>query len=89
MITLPRPTRQVVPTPTREVVPRHLEVLSRKPGALAGSTALAAARASGMFTVDHQRFWEMARRRLGDGRAPAADRSVAVAAPHAAGGGGD
>ena len=24
MITLPRPTRQVVPRPTREVVPRHL-----------------------------------------------------------------
>jgi hypothetical protein len=24
MITLPRPTREVVPRPTREVVPRHL-----------------------------------------------------------------
>jgi hypothetical protein len=31
------------------------------------STALAAARASGVFTVDHERFWETAHRRLGDG----------------------
>jgi transposase len=45
----------------------YLEVLGRKPGALAGSTALAAARASGVFTADHQRFWDVARRRLGDG----------------------
>ena len=50
------------------VLDHYLEVLSRKPGAFAGSTPLAAARASGMFTVDHQRFWENARRRLGDGR---------------------
>jgi hypothetical protein len=49
------------------VLDHYLEVLSRKPGALAGSTALAAARACGVFTVDHQRFWETARRRLGDG----------------------
>jgi hypothetical protein len=49
------------------VLDHYLEVLCRKPGALAGSTALAAARASGVFTADHQRFWETARRRLGDG----------------------
>lgn len=49
------------------VLDHYLEVLSRKPGALAGSTALAAARASGAFSVDHQRFWEAARRRRGDG----------------------
>lgn len=49
------------------ILDHYLEVLSRKPGALAGSTPLAAARASGAFTVDHQRFWEAARRRLGDG----------------------
>jgi transposase len=49
------------------ILDHYLEVLSRKPGALAGSTALAAARASGAFTADHQRFWETARRRLGDG----------------------
>jgi transposase len=49
------------------VLDHYLEVLCRKPGALAGSTALAAARASGLFTTDHQRFWETARCRLGDG----------------------
>ena len=32
----------------------YLEVLCRKPGALAGLTALAAA--AGVFTADHQRF---------------------------------
>lgn len=45
----------------------YLEVLARKPGALAGSTALAAARAGGQFTDVHQRFWDTARKRLGDG----------------------
>lgn len=45
----------------------YLEVLTRKPGALAGATALAAARASGAFTATHQRFWDAARRALGDG----------------------
>jgi hypothetical protein len=49
------------------VLDHYLEVLSRKPGAFAGSTPLAAARAAGVFSVDHQRFWEAARRRLGDG----------------------
>jgi transposase len=48
------------------VLDHYLEVLSRKPGAFAGSTPLVAARASGLFSVDHQRFWENARRRLGD-----------------------
>ena len=49
------------------VLDHYLEVLSRKPGALPGATALAAARASATFTDDHQRFWDAARRRLGDG----------------------
>jgi hypothetical protein len=49
------------------ILDHYLEVLCRKPGALAGSTTLAAARAAGAFTADHQRFWETARRRLGDG----------------------
>jgi transposase len=49
------------------ILDHYLEVMCRKPGALAGSTALAAARAAGAFTADHQRFWETARRRLGDG----------------------
>jgi transposase len=45
----------------------YLEVLTRKPGALAGSTALATARACGAFTEAHQRFWDAARKSLGDG----------------------
>lgn len=48
------------------VLDHYLEVLARKPGALAGSTALVAARASGAFTATHQRFWEAARRAHGD-----------------------
>ena len=49
------------------VLDHYLEVLGRKPGALAGSSPLAAARASGAFTPTHQRFWDAARKRLGDG----------------------
>jgi transposase len=45
----------------------YLEVLGRKPGALAGATALVTARAAGGFTPVHQRFWDTARRQLGDG----------------------
>ena len=48
------------------ILDHYLEVLTRKPGALAGATALAAARASGVFTGTHQRFWEAARRAHGD-----------------------
>jgi len=49
------------------VLDHYLEVLVRKPGALAGATALVAARAVGTFTPTHQRFWDAARRELGDG----------------------
>ncbi len=48
------------------VLDHYLELLSRRPGALAGSTPLAQARASGAFTAAHERFWRRARRRLGD-----------------------
>ncbi|MHB1165277.1 MAG: IS21 family transposase [Candidatus Nanopelagicales bacterium] len=48
-------------------IDHYLEVLWRKPGAMPGSTALAQARAAGRFTVDYQRFWDLARRRHGDG----------------------
>jgi hypothetical protein len=44
----------------------YLELLSRRPGAFAGSTPLAQARAAGAFTAAHERFWRRARRRLGD-----------------------
>jgi transposase len=48
------------------VLDHYLEVLTRKPGALAGATALASARAGGSFTTGHQQFWDAARRALGD-----------------------
>jgi transposase len=44
----------------------YLEVLSIKPGALAGASALVAARHSGAFSPTHQRFWDLARRAHGD-----------------------
>lgn len=49
------------------VLDHYLEVLQRKPGALAGSTALEQARRSGLFTDAHDEFWSRARRKLGDG----------------------
>lgn len=48
------------------VLDHYLEVLRLKPGALPGATALARARASGAFGVEHERFWTAARRRLDD-----------------------
>ena len=44
----------------------YLEVLKFKPGALAGSTVLAAARASGAFTPEHEAFWAESRKVNGD-----------------------
>ena len=49
------------------VLDHYLEVLARKPGALVGSTALKQARAQGVFTARHDRFWVQARRDRGDG----------------------
>lgn len=48
------------------VLDHYLEVLARKPGALAGATALAKAKTSGAFTIEHQRYWDAARKQLGD-----------------------
>ncbi len=48
------------------ILDHYLETLTHKPGALAGATALAGARASGRFTKVHDEFWEGARRHLGD-----------------------
>jgi transposase len=48
------------------VLDHYLEVLRVKPGALPGATALARARASGAFSIDHDNYWTAARRRLGD-----------------------
>ncbi|WP_165069019.1 IS21 family transposase [Marisediminicola senii] len=44
----------------------YLDVLKKKPGALPGSTALAAARATGTFTSAHEAFWAAARKTDGD-----------------------
>ncbi len=44
----------------------YLEVLARKPGALASSLTLAQARERGAFTAAHERFWKRARRKAGD-----------------------
>jgi transposase len=44
----------------------YLEVLLAKPGALAGSTALATARAEGTFTPVHDAFWAATRAAHGD-----------------------
>ena len=48
------------------ILDHYLEVLTRKPGALPGATALQQARAAGTFTQTHDAFWSMARARLGD-----------------------
>jgi hypothetical protein len=48
------------------VLDHYLEVLARKPGALLSSVPLATARAEGWFGVEHQRWWDLARRQLGD-----------------------
>lgn len=45
----------------RDELDHYLEILLVKPGALAGSTALAQARADGGFTGVHDQFWAAAR----------------------------
>lgn len=51
------------------VLDHYLEILLRKPGALAGSQALEQARASGAFTICHQRLWDAAIAAAGDAQA--------------------
>lgn len=48
----------------------YLEILTRKPGALAGSTPLVQARGRGRFTAVHQQFWDRARGSHGGGGSP-------------------
>ena len=52
---------------SRLALDHYLEILAGKPGALPGSTALAQARAAGVFTATHEAFWQAARARHGDG----------------------
>ena len=48
------------------VLDHYLETLSHKPGAMAGASALAQARASGAFTAAHEEWWRCVRQRKGD-----------------------
>ena len=50
----------------KDELDHFLEILKIKPGALAGSTALAQARAQGKFTPAHDAFWAMAKKNIGD-----------------------
>jgi transposase len=50
----------------RDDLDHYLEILLVKPGALAGSTALAQARADGVFTAAHDAFWAAARTAHGE-----------------------
>ena len=43
----------------------YLDVLMKKPGALAGSTALEQCRAQGRWPASYDRFWEVLRQRQG------------------------
>jgi transposase len=49
----------------RDDLDHYLEILLAKPGALPGSTALAQARADGVFTDAHERFWATAQQAHG------------------------
>lgn len=48
------------------VLDHYLEVLKIKPGALGGSTVLAAAREAGAFAAEHEAFWAESRKVNGD-----------------------
>lgn len=50
----------------RDVLDHYLEILLVKPGAMAGSTALATARSEGTFTAVHEAFWASALKAHGD-----------------------
>jgi hypothetical protein len=52
----------------RDDLDHFLEILLGKPGALAGSTALAQARKDGVFTAVHEQFWEAAKMAHGPAR---------------------
>ena len=43
----------------------YLDVLTKKPGALAGSTALEQCRAQGRWPISYDRFWDVLRQRQG------------------------
>lgn len=59
----PRLTRRFA---HHDILDHYLEILLAKPGALAGSAALAQAREEGAFTALHDAFWAAARTAHGD-----------------------
>ena len=61
-----RHERSVTKSSQALVLDHYLEVLLRKPGALSGSTALAQARETGLFTMAHEAFWAAAKKAHGD-----------------------
>jgi transposase len=64
----------------RDELDHYLEILLAKPGALAGSSALATARAEGTFTAAHQAFWDAAM--AAHGRAEGTRALIAVLLLH-------
>ncbi|WP_051160004.1 Mu transposase domain-containing protein [Streptomyces sp. FXJ7.023] len=69
----------------RDVLDHYLEILLVKPGAMRGSTALAAARAEGTFTAAHEAFWAAALKAHGPRRLPAEAVQAGIAAAVKAG----
>lgn len=61
------------------VLDHYLEVLALKPGAMLSATPLVRARSAGAFTATHDRFWDTARRRLGDAKGTKAMVEVLLA----------
>lgn len=58
----PRLTRRYT---FHDILDHYLEILLVKPGAFAGASALAQARAEGGFTRTHEAFWAAAKRKAG------------------------
>ncbi|GGP56550.1 hypothetical protein GCM10010278_37040 [Streptomyces melanogenes] len=59
----PRLTRRYA---YHDILDHYLEILLVKPGAFAGASALAQARAEGGFTKVHEAFWAAAKQKAGD-----------------------
>ncbi|MEH6373269.1 IS21 family transposase [Streptomyces sp. KLMMK] len=59
----PRLTRRYT---FHDILDHYLEILLVRPGAFAGASALAQARAEGTFTKVHEAFWSAAKTRCGD-----------------------
>nr|WP_274919312.1 IS21 family transposase [Streptomyces sp. WZ-12] len=59
----PRLTRRYT---YHDILDHYLEILLVKPGAFAGASALAQARAEGGFTKVHEAFWAAAKKKAGD-----------------------